>query len=474
MLLNRHRGLADLHNAVASLLTALWFWVYAELTLQFLTEYMRLSREVAMMPYFLSLGIGLVFGWRRTTRTGWRLTRLRGGEAAAIATWQVGLIALVVFAMMFATQDRSISRLFLGTYLVTTWGLLIGLHMWLPRRLAQLAFGGSARVPTLLVSRRAERGAVERWLQEREQLGVDVRGYVTLDGGAPGDAEARDAGWLGSVADLGRLIADQRVGQVILWELPEQDLGRRVVEICQASGARLLLRQELEVRLGHAVVAVDLEGEHFFTLHDEPLEEPLNRVLKRAFDLALALPVVVFVLPLLCAWVKLMQARQSPGPLFHTRPRSGAGRAEFAMLKFRTMHVALPDAVAERKQASREDARVFPFGRFLRRHSLDEFPQFWNVLLGDMSVVGPRPVMPLLDEEFERQARAYRTRHLVKPGITGLAQSDGFRGEIKTQEQLKERVRRDLQYIAQWTVWLDIQITLRTFWQVFRPPPAAF
>lgn len=474
MLLNRHRGLADLHNAVTSLLTALWFWVYAEFTLLFLTDYMRLSREVAMMPYFLSLGIGLVFGWRRTTRTGWRLTRLRGGEAAAIASWQVGLIALVVFAMMFATQDRSISRLFLGSYLVTAWCLLVAMHLSLPRWLARLAFGGNARVPTLLVSRRPERAAVERWLQGREQLGLDVRGHVTWDAAAGAGGEDAAAGWLGRVDDLSRLIAEQRVGQVILWELPDQEIGRRVVEICQASGARLLLRQELEVRLGHAVVAVELEGEHFFTLHDEPLEEPLNRFMKRVFDLAIALPVVVFVLPVLCAWVKLMQLRQSPGPLFHTRARSGAGRAEFAMLKFRTMHVAEPDAVAERRQASREDARVFAFGRFLRRHSLDEFPQFWNVLLGDMSIVGPRPVMPLLDEEFERQARAYRTRHLVKPGITGLAQSDGFRGEIATPEQLQERVRRDLQYIAQWSIWLDVQITLRTLAQVFRPPPSAF
>ncbi len=262
---------------------------------------------------------------------------------------------------------------------------------------------------------------------------------------------------------------------MILWEPPtDPAVGRRVVEACQDAGARLLLRDDIDARLGHPVVSVDLEGEPFFTLHDEPLEEPINRALKRGFDLAVALPVVVLVLPPLALLVWLVQQRQSPGPLLHTRPRSGEGREPFAMLKFRTMHVAPPDAAAEASQAARDDGRVFPFGRFLRRHSLDEFPQFWNVLAGDMSIVGPRPVMPLLDEEFERRARAYRTRHLVKPGITGLAQSEGFRGEITTPEQLDGRVRRDLQYIAEWSLWLDVQITARTLWQVLFPPRSAY
>ena len=129
---------------------------------------------------------------------------------------------------------------------------------------------------------------------------------------------------------------------------------------------------------------------------------------------------------------------------------------------------------AEGRQASTDDARIYPFGRFMRRHSLDEFPQFWNVLIGEMSIVGPRPVMPVLDEEFERQVRAYRSKHWVKPGITGLAQSEGFRGEIRTPEQLQERIRLDLYYIAHWSIWLDLQITLRTAGQIFRPPPSAY
>jgi putative colanic acid biosynthesis UDP-glucose lipid carrier transferase len=144
------------------------------------------------------------------------------------------------------------------------------------------------------------------------------------------------------------------------------------------------------------------------------------------------------------------------------------------MLKFRSMRVAPDDAAAESVQAAVEDARIFAFGRFMRRHSLDEFPQFWNVLCGDMSVVGPRPYMPLLDEEFRRQTSGYRTRHLVKPGITGLAQSLGYRGEILEQEMLRRRVHWDVYYITHWSVWMDLQITALTLWQILRPPGTAY
>jgi exopolysaccharide biosynthesis polyprenyl glycosylphosphotransferase len=474
MLLNRHRGLADLHNAVTSLLIAVFFWVYAEFTLLVLSDYVRLTREVSLLPYFLSVVIGLIFSWRTVVGTGWRLTRLTTVEAAAVASRQSAIIALVVFAMMFATNDRSISRLFLGSFLLWTWSILLGAHVLLSRYLARLVYGGSSRVPTLFVTKTAALREVERWLRGREHLGVDLQGFVSWDRLPAGSAPPL-ANWIGSVDELPQILEHRHVGQVVLWEMPDDPAdGRRLVEACQARAARLLLRHDIDERLGHSVVSVELEGSHYFTLHDEPLEEPLNRVIKRLFDLALALPVVLLLLPPLAAVVWTMQRVQSPGPLFHTRPRAGAGRRQFSMLKFRTMHLAAPDAVAEGRQARRDDQRVYPFGRFLRRHSLDEFPQFWNVLVGDMSIVGPRPVMPLLDEEFERQARAYRTRQLVKPGITGLAQSEGFRGEISTPEQLQERVRRDLHYIAQWSIWLDVQITLRTLWQVFFPPNSAY
>lgn len=471
MLLNRQRGLANLHNLLSLLLISLFFWLYAEVTVLWLSSYVRLTHESKLLPYFLSVVLGLLLGWRQVAPVGWRLPRLEAAEAAGLATRQVGIVALVVFAMMFATQDRSISRLFLGSFLAICWGALLGLHLVLPRRLARLFYGGGARMPTLLLGPAGEFQAASLWAAAREHLGIQPLGYLSweIPVGTP------QTGWRGTVQDLPAMLEQERVAQVILWELPvlAKD-GRLIVEACQAAGARLLVRHDVDERLGHPVTAVDVQGQHYFTLHEEPLEEPINRLIKRVFDIAVALPAVVIVLPPLCVAVWIVQRLQSPGPLFFVRERAGTQREKFPMMKFRTMQVARRDEQAELQQAKADDERVYRFGRWMRRHSLDEFPQFWNVLTGDMSIVGPRPVMPLLDEEFERRARAYRTRHFVKPGITGLAQSEGFRGEITTPGQLQERVSRDLDYIAHWSFWLDVQITVKTLWQVFFPPKSAY
>lgn len=473
MLLNRNRGLTNLHNAVTVLAVGLFYWVYAMALREWFSDTVRVTDDSPLMPYFVTVVLGLLLGWPRVTAVSGRLTKLSGVEAAGLATQQVTILALVVFSFMFASQDRSISRLFLGSFLALTWLLLALVHRRLPHRLAESFFGRGQRVPTLFAGRTAQLPSWERWVERHAHLGVLPVGYVSF---APlAGSEPPVAGWAGSLADLPRLIDELGVGQVILLELPARDEeAKAVIEACQARGCRLLVHHNVEERLGHPVMATTEDGQSFFTLHAEPLEEPINRAVKRAFDLVVALPVVVGVLPGLCAVVWLVQRIQSPGPLFHVRQRAGVQRAPFAMLKFRTMHVAPPDEQAESRQATAQDPRVYPLGRWLRRHSLDEFPQFWNVLIGDMSLVGPRPVMPLLDEEFERQARAYRTRHLVRPGITGLAQSEGFRGEITTPEQLQARVRLDLYYIAHWSIWLDLQITAKTFGQVFFPPKSAY
>jgi exopolysaccharide biosynthesis polyprenyl glycosylphosphotransferase len=473
MLLNRHRGLANLHALFTLLGVMALFWLYGEIIIRWFSDTIRLTREANLSPYFLSIAVGMVLGSRYVFGLGDRLLRMPGAEAAALAAQQVVLVALVVFSMMFATQDRSISRLFLGTYLVLSWVMLIFLHRTLPRRLATFFYGQAQSVSTLLVGRSAHSARVAEWLRQRSDLGLQVVGFIGLEAGAA-DAQTPFA-WLGGLEKLPCVLAERSVGQVVLLETPaDHTKARAIIEQCQAHGCRLLIHHDIEEKFEHPLVLLEESGHHFLTLHDEPLEEPINRMTKRAFDLAVSLPIVVLVLPLLCAVVWLMQRLQSPGPLFHVRPRAGEQRANFPMLKFRTMHLAPPDPRAEAKQAAADDARVYPFARFLRRHSLDEFPQFWNVLLGQMSVVGPRPVMPLLDEEFERQVRSYRTKHLVKPGITGLAQSEGFRGEITTSAQLHERVRLDLYYIAHWSLWLDLQITAKTLWQVFVPPKSAY
>lgn len=455
------------------LLVGIFFWVYAEFIMRYV-PIVRLTREVNLIPYFLCMIGGLLLTGHELARLVARFHVLNLTDAARVAARQVAFMGVLTFTMMFATLDRSISRLFLGTFLLWCWVGLTVLNLRLPRLLARLVFQRGHHLPTVFIGRVHSLAQLNDWIANKELLGIHPVGLLSDDSAAAGSA-APFVAVLGRVADLPGILAEREVAQVVLLELPATDAeARSVIDICQEHGCRLLIQNNIAERYTHPVVPIVEEGRHFYTLQEEPLEDPINRLLKRAFDLLIAVPVVLFVLPPLSLWVWAMQRVQAPGPLFHVRERLGQRGRPFRMLKFRSMHVRPEDAAAESQQASSQDDRIFPFGRFMRRRSLDEFPQFWNVLLGDMSVVGPRPYMPLLDAEFRRQTRGYRTRHLVKPGITGLAQSLGFRGEIVEREMLDRRVYWDLHYITSWSVWLDIQIIARTLWQILHPPHTAY
>jgi len=234
---------------------------------------------------------------------------------------------------------------------------------------------------------------------------------------------------------------------------------------------RLLMINDIEQRFNRPVRFYEDDGVQFVSFRDEPLECPINRALKRVTDIALALPVLLFVLPVLCLVVYLIQRVQSPGPLFYRQRRTGIHFKPFEILKFRTMYASGHD---ETVQAQVNDERVFSIGGWLRRLSIDEVPQVINVLRGEMSIVGPRPHMVEHDGQFERVAETYRLRSMVKPGITGLAQIQGRRGETRSSEDVVERVRSDVFYLENWSMGLDWLIILRTALQVVRPPKTAY
>lgn len=193
-----------------------------------------------------------------------------------------------------------------------------------------------------------------------------------------------------------------------------------------------------------------------------------QRALKRAFDVALALLVVGLVLwwlvPLLAILIKL----ESRGPVFFAQKRTGKNNQTFVCYKFRTMRVNLE---AHRKQAAQNDARITRLGHILRETNLDELPQFWNVLRGDMSVVGPRPHMLRHTVDYMAEMPNYAMRHRVRPGITGLAQVRGYIGAIDTRTDLQNRIESDLEYIADWSFGMDVAIFVQTVLGRFRNLP---
>lgn len=192
---------------------------------------------------------------------------------------------------------------------------------------------------------------------------------------------------------------------------------------------------------------------------NEPLQKSYNRLFKRVFDLVFSLLVVVFLLSWLFPILAFLIKKQSKGPVLFKQLRTGKKNQPFWCYKFRSMRV---NAVSDSKQAQKDDDRVTAIGKFIRKTSLDELPQFFNVLLGDMSVVGPRPHMLKHTEEYNDLIDNFMVRHFVKPGITGLAQVSGFRGETKEVEDMKRRVNADITYVLNWSLIEDIKIVFLT------------
>ena len=195
------------------------------------------------------------------------------------------------------------------------------------------------------------------------------------------------------------------------------------------------------------------------SLRKVPLQDSVNQFFKRAGDIAISIFVIVFVLSWLIPIIALFIKKESNGPVFFKQIRNGINYEEFYCYKFRSMIV---NENAHKLQATREDSRVTNFGKFLRKSSLDEMPQFINVLLGDMSVVGPRPHMIKENDKYYNTVNKYMLRHVIKPGITGLAQVSGYRGEIQKETDIINRIKFDIFYLENWSLLLDVKIIFRT------------
>ncbi|GAA0714369.1 undecaprenyl-phosphate glucose phosphotransferase [Aquimarina litoralis] len=206
------------------------------------------------------------------------------------------------------------------------------------------------------------------------------------------------------------------------------------------------------------------------SLREIPLDDPVKSWAKRLFDFVLALIVMIGILSWLIPIIAIIIKLESKGPVFFKQNRPGIKEKGFFCYKFRSMHL---NSVSE-NSATRNDPRTTRVGKFIRRTSIDELPQFINVLFGDMSVVGPRPHLWKQNELYGTTISKYMVRHLVKPGITGLAQVKGYRGGIETKEDIVNRTKYDIFYIENWSILLDIYIIVQTIINVFRGEEKAY
>jgi len=243
----------------------------------------------------------------------------------------------------------------------------------------------------------------------------------------------------------------------------QRDTIRQVSRLCDHHVVRFYYVPVSVETIGLNLKREFIEDIEVYTTYENPLQNPVNKALKRTFDIVFSL-VFLSITALLFPIIYLIIKIQSPGPIFFRQLRTGLDGREFYCYKFRSMHV---NKDADRLQATKNDPRKYPFGNFMRKANIDELPQFWNVLKGDMSIVGPRPHMLAHTEMYSQLIDKYMVRHFVKPGVTGWAQVTGFRGETKELWQMEGRVQRDIWYMEHWSIWLDIRIIWLTIKTIF-------
>jgi Undecaprenyl-phosphate glucose phosphotransferase len=262
---------------------------------------------------------------------------------------------------------------------------------------------------------------------------------------------------VGKLDDLETVLKENPIDEVII-ALPLQAHHKyaQIINICDNAGVKTLIIPDFFDILPARPYFDNFAGMPLINIRDIPLDELSNRVLKRAFDIVFSIFAIIITSPVMlfaAIGIKLT----SPGPVIFSQERMGLDRKIFKMYKFRTMHVSDKET-SDTVWTVENDPRRTKFGAFLRKTSIDELPQFFNVLKGDMSVVGPRPERPYFVDQFREEIPKYMVKHHIRPGITGWAQSNGLRGDTS----IHDRIQHDLYYIENWSFGFDLKIILKT------------
>ena len=245
---------------------------------------------------------------------------------------------------------------------------------------------------------------------------------------------------------------------------------RRLVGLCDRNMIRFNFVPQMSSHLARNLRPETIGAVPVLGIHSNPLDNPVNTFVKRTFDIVFSSAFLI-ISPLIFIPVAIAVKLSSPGPVFFRQLRTGYKGESFYCWKFRTMRV---NDDADKRQATRNDPRTTKVGEFLRRTSIDELPQFINVFLGNMSVVGPRPHMLKHTEDYSRLLEQYMVRHLIKPGITGWAQVRGYRGQTDELWQMERRIEHDIWYMEHWSFLLDCKIIISTFMGMFLKNDNAF
>lgn len=367
----------------------------------------------------------------------------------------VFLQAVIFFCLVKFWGDANVGwEFYIELYGMTIIGLPFS---WIVTRMIVKAFRRHGRnyVDVVIIGTGVAAVRLARELQNDAGFGYKIQGFF--------DRERPDnfgtGKFLGTLDRLEEYVKSHPVNE-IYYTIPgdDEEMLKRVVKIADDNIITFYYVPQLTSTVARTFHVDHIGMTPVLRAHRNPLENPLNRAVKRGFDIV-ASSIFLLVSPVIFIPVAIAVKASSPGPIFFRQKRTGYLGKEFTCWKFRTMRV---NKQSDSAQAVKTDPRKTRVGDFLRRTSIDELPQFFNVLVGDMSIVGPRPHMLKHTEDYSRLIDQYMVRHLIKPGITGWAQVNGYRGATEQLWMMENRVEKDVWYIENWTLMLDLKIIVRT------------
>ena len=364
--------------------------------------------------------------------------------------YQLLLFSILVFAFFGAVQSPTPGLSQTLVFLLYTFIIisLFKLTLFYALQSYRLGFGGNFR-KTIIIGNDESVTELKEFFLNQKELGYENR--MTFKFNHPSDL---------NLEECFDFILTRNIDEVYCSanELDESQISR-LITFCE-NNFKILKFISKRGGLLSKKLKTDTYGlSTVQSLREMPLSNDFNTILKRTFDIAFSLFIIIFLLSWITPIIGLIIKIESRGPVFFKQTRNGIKFREFTCYKFRSM---IENNDADIQQATKNDKRVTKIGKILRKTSLDELPQFFNVLIGNMSVVGPRPHMIRENERYSKSVDKFMVRHFVKPGITGLAQVKGFRGEIETDEDIINRVKYDIYYLENWSLILDLNIVFLT------------
>lgn len=371
----------------------------------------------------------------------------------------LGLL-MILFGLYMITNEDNFARGVLVIFYVLNTGAACVVRLVTFYVLKDMRKRGLNQKQMLLVGySRAAEEYIDR-VQQNPQWGYVIRGI--LDDSVPAGTVYKGVKVIGRIANLMVILPVSRLDEIaITLGLNEYYRLEEIVALCEKSGVHTKFIPDYNKIIPTKPYTEDIQGLPVVNIRYVPLSNTFNAMVKRVMDIAGSFVGLVISLPLMLVMSILIKAT-SPGPLIYSQERVGLHNRTFRMYKFRTMEIQ-PEKEEKKAWTIKNDPRVTAVGKFMRRTSIDELPQLFNILKGDMSLVGPRPERPFFVEKFREEIPRYMVKHQVRPGLTGWAQVNGYRGDTS----IRKRIECDLYYIENWSVGLDIKILLLTIFKGF-------